>query len=90
MPPEAAADATKSILDVGVVGAVCILLLLACVFLANKLFKAQDQMLAEREKRVTEFRDFFTAQSEAIRRSLESATEASNTTLEALRDRRRD
>lgn len=85
--PEAA-DATKSILDVGVVGAVCILLLIGSVWVVNRLLKAQDQILDEKEKRLADHKEFFLAQSEIVRRYLENAAEASNTTLEALRDRR--
>lgn len=83
-----AADATKSILDVGVVGAVCILLLLGLVYAVKLVLKKQDEVLEEKEKRLTDHKEFFLAQSEIIRRYLEGAAETSKATLEALRDRR--
>lgn len=85
--PEAA-DATKSILDVGVVGAVCILLLLGLVYAVKLVLRKQDEVLEEKEKRLTDHKEFFLAQSDIIRRYLEGAAETSKATLDALRDRR--
>lgn len=88
LPDETVVSASKSLIDVGVVGTVLLLTMAALVFVTKRLFSVQDKLLAA----VTSHKDDavkFAGMSEVVKNQMEDQADLMKTTIEILRDRGR-
>lgn len=86
MPDELVVGAGKSLLDVGVVGGVALLLMVAIIFLVRRLFAAQDALIASYEKRLEDARRWDVT-AEILKNTMAANTDTMKEVLTFLRAR---
>jgi hypothetical protein len=88
LPDETVVSASKSLIDVGVVGTVLLLTMAALVFVTKRLFTVQDKLM----EAVTSHKDDavkWSGMSEVMKNQMEDQADLMKTTIEILRDRGR-
>lgn len=88
IPDETVISASKSFIDVGVVGTVALLAVIALYLITKRLFAVQDQLLAA----VNSHKDDavrFSALSEVFKNQMEDQADLMKTTIEIVKERGR-
>lgn len=88
LPDETIVSASKSFIDVGVVGTVALLAIVALYLITKRLFAVQDQLLAA----VNSHKDDavrFSALSEVFKNQMEDQADLMKTTIEIVKERGR-
>jgi hypothetical protein len=84
MPDSILIDASKQIIDVGIVGAVLVFAIFALVYVFRQWMNAAREVNAEKDKRIDDVRHY-SAESAANRATIEANTTAIKTALEFVR-----
>lgn len=88
LPDETIVSASKSFIDVGVVGTVALLAIVALYLVTKRLFEVQDRLLAA----VNSHKDDavrFSALSEVFKNQMEDQADLMKTTIEIVKERGR-
>ena len=88
LPDETVISASKSFIDVGVVGTVALLAIVALYLVTKRLFEVQDRLLAA----VNSHKDDavrFSALSEVFKNQMEDQADLMKTTIEIVKERGR-
>lgn len=86
IPDETIISGGKTFIDVGVVGTVALICVVALYFITRKLFATQDQLLAAVESHKNDAVRF-AGLSEVFKNQMEDQADLMKTTIEIVRDR---
>lgn len=86
LPDETVISASKSLIDVGVVGTVALMAIVALYLITKKLFSVQDQLLAAVESHKNDAVKW-AGMTEILKNQMEDQADLMKTTIEIVRER---